>query len=151
MSGDVSAQTNLPVRAPASGRERRSRGKPDLPPKTRRTPPQWNYVGYRETPEVVDGVVRLIRAVGKRIATEDPEALELLRCLEAEISVAWRVAVAGQRRAGFSDREIADALAVTRPAVTQRWPRAAEEPLGDPERDAESDGDRHHFDREGAR
>ena len=30
--------------------------------------------------------MRLIRAVGKRIATEDPEALELLRRLEAEVS-----------------------------------------------------------------
>ena len=126
----MSAQKSVPVPGTLPGREHRSSGKPDLPAKARRAPPRRNYVGYRETPEVVDAVVRLIRAVGKRIAEEDPEALELLRRLEAEVSDAWWVAVAGQRRAGFSDRDIAEALGVTRPAVTQRWPRAAEDRLG---------------------
>ena len=128
--GVVSASKPAPVPAPTSGEERRSSGKGGLRAKTRRKPPERNHVGYRETPEVVDAVVRLIRAVGKRIAEEDPEALVLLRCLEAEVSDAWWVAVAGQRRAGFSDRDIAEALGVTRPAVTQRWPQAGEDALG---------------------
>lgn len=125
----MSPRNPVPVPRPASGRKRRSCGKGGLRAKTRHRPPERNHVGYRETPEVVDAVVRLIRAVGKRIAEEDSEALELLRCLEAEVSDAWRVAVDGQRRAGFSDRDVAEALGVTRPAVTQRWPRAVEDPL----------------------
>ena len=125
----MSAQESIPGPAPPSGRERWSSGNAALPARRRRTPPRRNYVGYRETPEVVDAVVRLIRAVGKRIAEEDPEALTLLRRLEYEVDTAWWTAVAGQRRAGFSDRDIAEALGVTRPAVTQRWSRSAQDPL----------------------
>ncbi len=131
----MSARKPFPVPAPTSGRECRSTAKPDLRAKPRRKPPERNYVGYRETPEVVKAVKRLIRAAGKRIAEEDPEALPLLCRLEDEVRDAWRVAIAGQRRAGFSNRDIAEALGVTQPAVTQRWPRAAEDrlSLGDEE------------------
>ena len=67
--------------------------------------------------------------MGKRLAEEDPENLGLLQRLGDAVDQAWWVAVAGQRNAGFSDRDIAEALGVTRPAVTQRWPRAAKDRL----------------------
>lgn len=68
-------------------------------------------------------VRRLVRALGKRIATEDPEALELLLALEGDLGEAWRVAVAGLRGSGFLDREIGEVLGCSRQAVEQRWPR----------------------------
>ncbi len=92
-------------------------GKTALPLK-RRQP----RLTYRETPDVVDGVVRLIASIGERVATEDPEDLAHIRRLEEAVAQAWRTAVDGQRHT-FSDREIADVLGVTRPAVTMRWPR----------------------------
>jgi hypothetical protein len=96
-------------------------GKLNLPAKGReRRRPE-----YRETPDVVAAVERLILAVGKRVATEDPEDLIHIRQLEQAVARAWRIAVDGQRHT-FSDREIADALSVSRPAVTQRWPRTEE-------------------------
>jgi hypothetical protein len=91
--------------------ERPPSGKAGLPARPRRKRPRRNYVGYRETPDVVAATRRLIRAIGKRIGEEDPDDLELLRRLEAEVDEAWRVALAGQRRAGFSDGDIARALA----------------------------------------
>jgi hypothetical protein len=94
-------------------------GKAALPPKR----PQ----PYRETPDVTDAIRRLIRALGKRISTEDPESLELLAALDVELRVAWRVAIAGLRRSGFTDREIGQVLGTTRQAVEQRWPRSLDE------------------------
>jgi hypothetical protein len=92
-------------------------GKAALPARRPRQRP-----AYRETPDVVDAVERLIVAIGRRVATEDPEDLLHLRRLEEAVARAWRIAVDGQRRT-FSDREIGEALEVSRPAVTQRWPR----------------------------
>ena len=94
-------------------------GKPALPVNHRQR--------YRETPDVAAAVERLILTVGRRLAWEDPEGLTLLRRLAEAVGEAWRIAIAGQR-CTFSDRQIADALGVTRPAVTQRWPRDAEGP-----------------------
>jgi hypothetical protein len=90
-------------------------GKAALPP----TRPQR----YRETPEVCDAIRRLIRAMGNRIANEDPESLLLLGELEREVRQAWSCAVEGIRRSGFTDREIGATLGTTRQAVEQRWPR----------------------------
>lgn len=92
-------------------------GKAGLPVKRRQQRP-----AYRETPDVAEAVERLILAVARRVATEDPEDLVHLRRLEEAVARGWRIAIDGQRHT-FSDREIADALGVTRPAVTQRWPR----------------------------
>jgi hypothetical protein len=92
---------------------RRPRGKVTLPPRRR----------YRETPEVVAATRRLIRVVGRRIATEDAPDLLLLRDLEQELRQAWQVAVDGIRHSGFTDHEIGQALGTTRQAVEQRWPR----------------------------
>lgn len=87
--------------------------------------------GYRETPEVADGVGRIILAVGKRIATEDPADLEILLGLDVRLSEAWALAVAGIRRSGFSDAEIGAVLGVTKQAVQQRWPRSNQEGGGE--------------------
>lgn len=88
----------------------------DLPPNGGRR--------YRETPEVVAATRRLIRVVGKRIATEDPDDLHLLVDLERELRRAWAIAVDGLRASGYVDREIGQVLGTTRQAVEQRWPRA---------------------------
>lgn len=89
------------------------RGKVALPPKRR----------YRETPDVTEATGRLIRAIGQRVATEDPEDLALIVQLEQEVRQAFAVAVNGIRASGFTDREIGAALGTTRQAVEQRWPR----------------------------
>ena len=96
--------------------EHRSSGKQGLPVKR----------AYRETPDVVDAVCRLVRSVGKRVAGEDTDGIEQLSLVEAALSDAWTVAVAGLRR-NYSDRAIGDALGITRQAVEQRWPRSREE------------------------
>jgi hypothetical protein len=98
---------------PAPGRPR-SGGKATLPAKRRQ---------YRETPDVTAAVRRLVCALGKRIATEDPEALELLLALDDDLREAWRVAITGLRGSGFLDREIGEVLGCSRQAVEQRWPR----------------------------
>jgi hypothetical protein len=80
---------------------------------------------YRETPEVVAATRRLLRVVGKRIATEDPDDLRLLLELDQELEQAWAVAVAGIRGTGWTDSEIGRVLGTTKQAVQQRWPRRA--------------------------
>jgi hypothetical protein len=104
------------VKARGTSDGRRPRGKATLPPRRSQR--------YRETPEVVAAVRRLIRVVGKRIATEDADDLLLLGELDDELRQAWRVAVQGIRRSGFTDREIGEVLGTTRQAVEQRWPRS---------------------------
>lgn len=78
---------------------------------------------YRETPDVATATCRLIRSIGKRIATEDPDGLESLLLLEESLQEAWRTAVDGLRTTGFNDREIGRELGMTRQAIQQRWPR----------------------------
>ena len=78
---------------------------------------------YRETPDVVAAANRLIGAVGKRVALEDPEDLLHLIRLEAELDDAFRVAVAGLRETGYSDGAIGAVFGITKQAVQQRWPR----------------------------
>ncbi len=86
---------------------------------------------WRDTPDVVKGIARLIRAVGKRVAEEDTDALEQLVELDRAMADAWATAIAGLRR-NYSDREIGDQLRITRQAVEKRWPRPRpEEPDAD--------------------
>jgi len=79
---------------------------------------------YRETPDVQEAVVRLVRALGKRIATEDADSLPLLVELGAEVDRALAFAVNGVRSSGATDEMIGEALGVTKQAVGQRWRRA---------------------------
>jgi hypothetical protein len=78
----------------------------------------------RDTPEVADAICRLIRALGRRVAEEDPDGLAQLRLIEDELSEALAVAVAGLRRSAFTDEEIGRVLGgVTKQAVAKRWRR----------------------------
>lgn len=77
---------------------------------------------HRETADVVEGICRMIRSVGRRVATEDTDGLQQVKALEDAVASALAEAVAGLRH-NFSDREIGEVLGVTRQAVEQRWPR----------------------------
>lgn len=81
---------------------------------------------YRETPDVTAATARLIMALGKRIAEEDPEDLANLLTLDRALRQAWATAIAGLRETGYSDGEIGQVLGTTKQAVQQRWPREEE-------------------------
>jgi hypothetical protein len=55
---------------------------------------------YRETADVVHAVRRLIRAVGKRVAQEDPQDLRHLAALQDELDRAFEIAIAGPGSTG---------------------------------------------------
>jgi hypothetical protein len=76
----------------------------------------------RETDDVAEAVVRLTRAIGRRIADGDPDELVFLGMISAEVENAYEVAVRGLREHGFSDAAIGRELGVSRQAVAQRWP-----------------------------
>lgn len=80
---------------------------------------------HRADAEMAAGLIRLVRALGRRLAEDDPpNGVPLLRALDRELDVAWERAVAGWRASGFTDREIGEALGVTKQAVVQRFRRA---------------------------
>jgi DNA-directed RNA polymerase sigma subunit (sigma70/sigma32) len=80
----------------------------------------------------------MVRSQGHR-ARQDLEALAGLAATERNIRFLMGLAVDGCRARGYSDREIGEALGVTRQAVRQRFPRQgsfppdgpAEAPVGD--------------------
>ena len=78
---------------------------------------------YRETPDVVKATSRLILAVGKRVAVEDPDDLRFMVQLEQRVEQAWEIAIVGLRRSGYTDGQIGDELGITKQAVQKRWPR----------------------------
>lgn len=78
---------------------------------------------YRETPDIASAAVRLVGAIGRRIADGDPEDLTELARVEHAVAEAFRTGVAGLREAGRSDSEIGSVLGTTKQAVAQRWPR----------------------------
>lgn len=77
----------------------------------------------RDTDEVAKAAGRMIAAVGKRLALDDPDSLYLLKQLEGEIAKATALAVEGMRANAHTDKAIGEALGMTRQAVQQRWPR----------------------------
>jgi hypothetical protein len=92
------------------------RRKADFRPRSRST--------HRTDADLAAGTVRIVRALGRRLAEDDPDnGVLLLRRLDREVDAAWRTAVAGWRASGFSDVQIGDALGVTPQAVGQRFPR----------------------------
>lgn len=74
----------------------------------------------RSDEDVVAGVARLIKAVGRRCAGLDPDSAVYLRELQAELDDAFAHAVAGWRESGFSDGQIGRELRVTKQSVQQR-------------------------------
>lgn len=92
-----------------------------IPVNSKLTPKRRN--GHKEDSDIAAAVARLIRALGKRAATADPNTGADLKMLEAEIASAWATAIVGWRRSGFTDADIGAALGVSKQAVQQRWPR----------------------------
>jgi hypothetical protein len=77
----------------------------------------------RSDEEVVEAVVRLVRAVGRRAAESDPDAAAWLELIREELASAFARAVESWRALGFTDGQIARELGVSKQAVAQRWPR----------------------------
>lgn len=77
----------------------------------------------RPDEDLVDAVVRMIRALGRRFAAGDPDTARYLRLIRDELLDVEREAVAGWRRVGFSDSDIGRELGITKQAVQKRWPR----------------------------
>ncbi len=79
---------------------------------------------YREIHDVAQAAIRLVRAVGRRVAQDDPDDLAVLVDIGRAVDEALRVAVDGLRESGFTDAQIGRALGgVSRQAVGQRFPR----------------------------
>lgn len=78
---------------------------------------------YRETSDVSSATRRLILAIGRRVAEEDPEDLEFLIVLGQALNEAWSEAIAGLRASGHTDTVIGQALGTTKQNVQKRWPR----------------------------
>jgi hypothetical protein len=75
----------------------------------------------RETGDVVKAVVRMIRAVGRRVGTEDVEDLSLLVALVDESERQLQQAVSRLREQGRSWSEIGRGLGVSKQAAQQRF------------------------------
>lgn len=78
---------------------------------------------YRDDGEIAAATARIVRSLGRRLASSDPEELVHLRALEEELERAWSTAIAGMRRTGYSDAQIGEALSISKQAVQQRFPR----------------------------
>jgi predicted YcjX-like family ATPase len=80
--------------------------------------------GERETQDVVKGVQRMIRAVGRRVAGEDIEDLPLLVSLVEEAERQLQLAVTQQRHdLGRSWSQIGAGLGMSKQAAQQRFGR----------------------------
>lgn len=79
----------------------------------------------RETPDVGKGVARMIRAMGRRVGSEDPVDLQELRLLRAALDEAEREAVAMLRANDYSWTEIGQGLGTTRQNAQQRYGKDA--------------------------
>jgi len=78
----------------------------------------------REAPELAAGIMRQIRALGRRIGDGDGGLSEFRRLKEA-IKLAEGEAVAQLRSHGLSDSEIGKELGVSKQSVQERWPRSS--------------------------
>ena len=86
-----------------------------------------------ENREFAAFVRRIIRAVGRRVAAGDVEALPELLLLADEVEQATQSAVAGLRVAGYSWAEIAARTGTSRQAAQQRWGNQARSSLSEDE------------------
>jgi hypothetical protein len=74
----------------------------------------------RSDANVAGAGARFIRAVGRRCADGDPEAVVHLRRLRAALEAAEADAILGWHEQGITDRRIGEALGVTQQAVNYR-------------------------------
>lgn len=77
----------------------------------------------RSDEDLTDAIVRMVKSLGLRAATGDPDTAHLLSMVENELANSMALAVRCWRRTGYSDREIGRELGVTKQAVQKRWPR----------------------------
>jgi len=75
----------------------------------------------RETPDVAKGVARMIRALGRRVGSEDPIDLQELRRLREALDAAEHEAVTMLRANGCSWADIGEGLGTTRQNAQQRF------------------------------
>jgi hypothetical protein len=68
------------------------------------------------------GVRRFMRALGNNPEEWEPYDLVALQHLEDEITIIRSKVVLGLRESGYSDVTMAEALGITRQAVSKRWP-----------------------------
>lgn len=80
---------------------------------------------HREAPEMAAMLGRMMRAMARRAAEGDPEALEALVGLQATLQAATVDAANGLHDFGYSWTEVADAVGITRQAARQRFARPA--------------------------
>lgn len=78
----------------------------------------------RDDAQIAQAIGRQIRALGRRLAEDDPASAELIAGLQQALDDVRADAVAGWRRSGFSDAAIGAVLGVSKQAVQQRWPRS---------------------------
>jgi len=81
-----------------------------------------------ETPEYAAMMRRLIRRYGERVGDADPIDLTTMVEISREFDHAIRVAVRGLRAAGFTWREIGEALGTSKEAALMRFREQAPKP-----------------------
>lgn len=74
-----------------------------------------------ETPEYAAMMRRMIRRYGERVGDADPCDLTTMLEVKAEFDHAIRIAVRGLREAGFTWREIGEALGTSKEAALMRF------------------------------
>lgn len=73
---------------------------------------------------------RMITALGREVSEGDPDDLKHLRAIKDHSELELGKAIHAQRRLGYTDVAIGEALGMTRQAVQQRWPREPGSPVG---------------------
>jgi hypothetical protein len=73
--------------------------------------------------DVMEAIERMIRALGRRVAQDDPDTVILLDMIRIALDDAYAAGVAGWRNVGFSDAQIGREMGVSKQAVQRRWPR----------------------------
>lgn len=76
---------------------------------------------HRESPEIAAFIRRMFRALERRAATGDLEAVEALAALAKPLSDATRNAGLAAWSTGYSYTDLADALGISRQAARQRF------------------------------
>jgi hypothetical protein len=76
----------------------------------------------RSTDDRIGGIVRMIRALGRDGTEWELSDLRRIADIEDHLFTARDRAIGALRDSGHTDGQIAEALGVTRQAVSKRWP-----------------------------